>query len=101
MEQPSLISRLEEIVKGINRHERINPSDMPMLAQFLKVEIARLKRINSAQIRERMRQISERLSVLSPKVDSGRFIYAEKEERDKLVNEYLELEKQLEFQNET
>jgi hypothetical protein len=96
MEQPKLIARLEEIVKGIDRHQRVNASDMPMLAQFLKVEIARLKRINSAQTVERMRQISERLSDLSPKIDSGRFKYSEKQEKDRLVNEYLELEQQIE-----
>jgi hypothetical protein len=40
----------------------------------------------------RLAQIAERLSYLSPKVDSGRFRYAEKQEMDRLVKEYLEIE---------
>lgn len=95
MGQPRLIAKLEEIVKGIDRHARVNESDMPLLARLLKVEIARLKSTYSTQVCKRMGQIAERLHDLGPKIDSGRFTMAEKQEKDRLVNEYLELEQRI------
>lgn len=44
---------------------------------------------------KRLSHISERLSVLSPKIDSGRHSLAEVQERDRLVEEYLKLEKEI------
>lgn len=43
---------------------------------------------------KRLAQISERLSILSPKIDSGRHTFADVRERDRLVSEYLKLEKE-------
>ena len=48
---------------------------------------------------KRLAQIAERLSILSPKIDSGRHTFADVRERDRLVSEYLKLEK--ESQNDT
>jgi hypothetical protein len=44
---------------------------------------------------KRLRDISERLSVVSPKVDSGRHTLADVQERDRLVEEYLTIEKEI------
>lgn len=100
----SKASKLKALVSQMERHNTLNQSDMPLVCGILSTEMHAIlcaaKNLEN-MLKARRSAISERLSVLSPKVDSGRFIYAEKEERDKLVNEYLELEKQLEFQNET
>ena len=44
---------------------------------------------------EFLSEIGERLNLLQSKIDSGRFKYAEKQERDRLLDEYLKLEQDL------
>ena len=48
------------------------------------------------EIRKRLVEITNRLSEISLKIDIGRFKYSEKQERDRLVEEYLHLDKELE-----
>ena len=43
-------------------------------------------------MRNRLNELAELINDLSYKVDSGRFKYYEKQELDRLVKEYLELE---------
>jgi hypothetical protein len=40
---PKLIARLESIVKGIDRHSRVNPSDLLTLSRVLKMQILKMK----------------------------------------------------------
>ena len=44
---------------------------------------------------QRMIELADRISYLSPKIDSGRFKFAEKQELDRLIKEYLEIDEQL------
>ncbi len=58
------------------------------------------------KLKSRIQEISQRLDILSPKIDSGRFKYSEKQERDTLVSEYEIVEREInqlnkEYQNET
>lgn len=53
--------------------------------------------MNLNALKDRLSKIAERLAYLSSKIDSGRFKYAEKQEQDRLVQEYLDLEKQIEI----
>ncbi len=45
-------------------------------------------------MRQRYDELAERISLLQSKIDSGRFKYAEKQERDRLVEEFLKLEQE-------
>jgi hypothetical protein len=42
-----------------------------------------------------MFELADRISYLSPKIDSGRFKMAEKQELDRLIKEYLAIDEQL------
>jgi hypothetical protein len=46
-------------------------------------------------MKQRLSELAERISYLSPKIDSGRFKMSEKQELDRLVKEYLVIDDQL------
>ena len=46
---PKLVNRLQEIVNGIDRHNRVNAEDLPVLSRALRMEISRLQRIVEEQ----------------------------------------------------